>query len=45
MNDLIRPALYNAKHRIIPLKKIINDQKKLMNLLDLFVKVQINFQH
>ena len=25
MNDLIRPALYNAKHRIIPLK--INDQK------------------
>ena len=23
MNDLMRPALYNAKHRIIPIRKII----------------------
>ena len=29
MNDLIRPALYNAKHRIIPLKKNNKRSKKI----------------
>ena len=40
MNDFMRPALYNAKHNIIP---ILKEKKELMltlNLLDLFVKVQ-----
>ncbi len=44
MNDLMRPALYGAKHKIIPVKrkkKIF--QKKRMNLLVLFVKVLTNF--
>ena len=44
MNDLMRPALYNAKHQIIPAKKKKKNLKKFMNLLDQFVKVQINFQ-
>ena len=43
MNDLIRPALYGAKHRIIPVNKQKNIQIKLMNLLVLYVKVLINF--
>ena len=43
MNDLMRPALYNSKHRILPATKNKKYQKKLMNLLDQFVKVQINF--
>ena len=29
MNDLIRPALYNAKHRIIPIKKKNRKTKKI----------------
>ena len=45
MNDLMRPALYGAKHKILPVIKKIKNQKKLMNLLVLFVKVQINFLH
>ncbi len=28
MNDLMRPALYGAKHKIIPIKKIVNKSKK-----------------
>ncbi len=28
MNDLIRPALYNAKHKIIPLKRNKTNSKK-----------------
>ena len=28
MNDLMRPALYNAKHKIMPLKKINKISKK-----------------
>ena len=30
---LMRPALYNAQHRIIPLNKNNKNQKKFMNLL------------
>ena len=44
MNDLMRPALYGAKHRTIPAIKSKKFQKKLMNLLDQFVKVLINLQ-
>ena len=45
MNDLMRPALYGAKHKIIPSKKNqIKILKKIMNLLDQFVKVLTNFQ-
>ena len=44
MNDLMRPALYNANHQIVPVKKKKKNLKKFMNLLVLFVKVQINFQ-
>ena len=44
MNDFMRPALYNARHQIIPSIKNSSKSKKFMNLLDLFVKVQINFQ-
>ena len=29
MNDLMRPALYGAKHRIIPVKKISKKSKKI----------------
>ena len=43
MNDLMRPALYNSKHRILPAKKLIKDLVKLMNLLVQFVKVPISF--
>ena len=44
MNDLMRPALYGSKHRILPaFKKQIKFQKKLMNLLVQYAKVQINF--
>ena len=28
MNDLMRPALYGAKHKIMPLKKISKSSKK-----------------
>jgi diaminopimelate decarboxylase len=28
MNDLMRPALYGASHKIIPLKKILKNTKK-----------------
>ena len=28
MNDLMRPALYNSKHRIIPIKKIKKKSNK-----------------
>jgi diaminopimelate decarboxylase len=31
MNDLMRPALYNAKHRIIPVKK---NNKKINKILE-----------
>ena len=44
MNDLMRPALYGANHRIIPVLKTNKISKKPMNLWDRFVKVQINFQ-
>ena len=44
MNDLMRPALYNAKHRIIPVKKNNKKINKIMNLLVQFVKALINFQ-
>ena len=44
MNDLIRPALYNAEHKIIPLKKNKINSKKLMNLLVLFAKVPISLR-
>ena len=43
MNDLIRPALYGAKHQIIPLIKKKKFQIKLMILWDLYVKLLINF--
>jgi diaminopimelate decarboxylase len=42
MNDLMRPALYGAYHKILPSTKSKKISKKLMNLLDQFVKVQIN---
>ncbi len=29
MNDLIRPALYNAKHKIIPVKKVRSKSRKI----------------
>ena len=32
MNDLIRPALYGAKHKIIPTQKTTKISKKIMNL-------------
>ena len=38
MNDLMRPALYNANHRIIPVTKNNHKSKKSMNLLDLYAK-------
>ena len=43
MNDLIRPALYKAYHRIIPTKKNKIEFQKDMILLGQFVKQQINF--
>ena len=45
MNDFMRPALYNARHRIIPAIKNKKNPTKLMNLLDQFARVPINFQH
>ena len=45
MNDLMRPALYGANHRILPAIKNKKYQIKLMNLLDQFVKAQINFNY
>ena len=33
MNDLMRPALYGAEHKIIPIKKLIKSQKKYMNFV------------
>ena len=42
MNDFMRPALYGAEHKIIPLKKIIKRQAKATILLVRFVKLQIN---
>ena len=42
MNDFMRPALYNAIHKIIPVKKSIKKSKKIMNSLVRFVKAQIN---
>ena len=44
MNDLMRPALYGANHRTLPVIKTNKISKKIMNLLDQFVKVQINLQ-
>jgi diaminopimelate decarboxylase len=44
MNDLMRPALYGAKHMIIPLSKINRKSKKVMNLLAPYVKALILFQ-
>ncbi len=32
MNDLIRPALYGAMHKILPAEKKIKDQIKFTNL-------------
>ena len=32
MNDLIRPALYGSKHKIIPLKEYLMTQIEIMNL-------------
>ncbi len=43
MNDFMRPALYGARHKILAAKKIIPKAIKFMNLLDLYVKLQINF--
>ena len=42
MNDLMRPALYGAKHKILPSEKNKKNQKS-MNLWVLFVKAQTNF--
>ena len=44
MNDLMRPALYGAKHHIQPVIKSNQVSKKYMNLLVQFVKVQISLQ-
>ena len=41
MNDLMRPALYGAIHKIMPSLKRIKYLMKIMNLLDQFVRVQI----
>ena len=43
MNDFIRPALYNAKHEIIPVVKSKKKLMEILNLLDQFVKVQTLF--
>ena len=43
MNDLMRPALYKAFHKIIPTKKNKTKVLKNMILLVLYVKLQINF--
>ena len=43
MNDLMRPALYKAYHKIIPTRKSRKRVLKSMILLDLYVKQQINF--
>ena len=43
MNDLIRPALYGAKHRIIPSKLNRKKISKNMNLLVQYVKLLTNF--
>ena len=43
MNDLMRPALYKAYHKIIPVKKNKTKFLKDMILLVLYVKQQINF--
>ena len=45
MNDFMRPALYGATHKILPSIKIKKKSKKIMNLLDQFVKVLTNLQH
>ena len=43
MNDLMRPALYNSKHRIIPALKIEKKvQIKHMNLWVQSAKLQIS---
>ena len=43
MNDLMRPALYNSKHRMLPVIKLKKNPIRPMNLLVQSVKVQINF--
>ena len=43
MNDLIRPALYKAKHRIIASKLNKKKISKIMNLLVQYVRQLINF--
>ena len=44
MNDLMRPALYDAKHQIIPIKKINKRiEMEILNLLAQFVKPLTNF--
>ena len=45
MNDLMRPALYGALHKTLPVTKSNLMSKKHMNLLGLSVKVQINLLH
>ena len=40
MNDFMRPALYGAKHKIIPLKRQIKWLKKAMILSVQFVKLR-----
>ena len=43
MNDFMRPALYNAKHEIVPVSKSKKRSMEILNLLDQFVKVPIHF--
>ena len=44
MNDLMRPALYGANIKLYLQQNTAGFQRKLMNLLVQFVKVQINLQ-
>jgi len=44
MNDLMRPALYGANHKTLPVIKTNQVSKKFTSLLDQFVKAQINLQ-
>ena len=43
MNDFMRKALYGANHQIIPSIKNGRIYIRNSNLLDLYVKAQINF--
>ena len=39
MNDFMRPALYNARHEIVPVSKSKLELMEILNLLVQFVKV------